>query len=142
MKDKDRSLIWEVFVNERVAGGEAEFKFDGRRPITSNSMYLSNGEIGYYAITPGDKHYWVEAEISWEGAHYKGAGPESYYGPEEDEEPMIDEVNVVGIRDEDDNELTDEVLFNAIQEWSFNQLSGQGWSDMEAMGWDAPEEDF
>jgi hypothetical protein len=55
---------------------------------------------------------------------------------------MIDDVNVISIRDEDDKEVTDEALFKAIQEWSFNQLGQQGWSDMEAMGWDAPGEDF
>jgi len=123
-------------------GHDTQFKFDGQRPITSNSSYLSDGEIGYYVIDSGDIHYWVEAEITWDGAHYKGAGPESYYGPEPDEEPMIDWVNVVRIRDEDDMEVTDKALFNAIQERSVNQLSGQGWSDMEAMGWDAPEKDF
>jgi len=133
-EDKDAHL--------ESTGNDTQFKFDGKRPITSNSMYLSNGEIGYYVIGPGDIHYWVEAEIEWEGSHYKGAGPGSYWGPEPDEEPMIDDVNVISIRDEDDKEVTDETLFKAIQEWSFNQLGQQGWSDMEAMGWDAPGEDF
>jgi hypothetical protein len=137
MSKEDVKLIWEAF-EENIAPG-IEFKFDGTRPISSR--HLSDGEIGYYAIAPGDIHYWVEAEITWEGAHYKGSGPEGYWGAEPDEEPSIDWVNVVVIRDEDDMEVTDKTLFNAIQEWSVDQLSGQGWSDMEAMGWDPPEPD-
>ena len=140
MKDKDTHLIWEAFATPPVEKPVSRFKFTSNRPLTSNSMYLQTGDIGIEIEDLNDRYYYVEAEIGWDGAHYKGAGPGSYYGPEPDEEPMVDGVNVVYARDGDDKEV-DEETYKAIDIWVSDQLNHLGWSDMEAMGWDPPEDD-
>jgi hypothetical protein len=140
MKDKDSHLIWESFARPVVEQPVSQFKFTSKRPLTSNYMYLQAGDVGIEMEDINGMYYNVEVEIGWEGSHYKGAGPGSYWGPEPDEEPMVDGVNVVYVRNEDDKEV-DEATYKAIDRWVYGQLNGLGWSDMEAMGWDPPQDD-
>ena len=103
-------------------------------------MYLQSGDIGIEIEDMTGRYYQVEAEIGWYGQHYKSRYSGTSAAEEPDEEPQVDGVNVVYVRDEDDKEV-DEATFKAIDTWVSDQLNHLGWSDMKAMGWEPPTDD-
>jgi hypothetical protein len=113
------------------------FKFTSDRPI---GKAMEAGEISIEIEDMSGKYYYVEADIEWYGSHYRARYSGTSAAEEPDEEPQIDGVHVVYVRDEDGREV-EETFFQSIASWVSDQIDNLGWSEMEAMGWDAPTDD-
>jgi len=152
MNNKDTQLIWEAYdapggrpLNRGMgsSGNAPElYTFEGGRPISNDTMHASDTGISFTFYDSQETYYYAEAEIEWYGAYYRAKYSGTSAAEEPDSEPEVDGVNVVYAINQETDQPVDDATLKSIDEWINKQINNASVSEMERLGWKAPEEDY